>query len=406
MVAAAYNLPMDPIVIATGNPHKVAELRAIFAGEGIGVESLRDLPDWERFIEPEETGATFEENATIKAISYARQTGRVCLADDSGLEIDALGGRPGVISSHYCTDGRDAGMSREERDRLNNERVLQELEGVPAERRTARFVCVMAVAGAKWVMDRDAGLRPASLEPVNRRERGRLWMQRRHLPHWRLDGSTYFVTFRTLQGSLSPAERHFVLTSCLHWHGTRALIHLAVVMPDHVHLLVTPMPADEGSWHELSDLLKSIKTDSARLINESRGRTGAIWMAESYDRVVRNGFEFDQKWNYMVMNPVRAGLVKIPGDYPFLASGESRRPETCTTVQLLFGTRGTFEGRIGMPGDVPRGANGFGYDPIFLVAPEFRFTSAELPPHEKNRLSHRAQAARRMAAMLRQMCGR
>src|SRR5690606_10259410 len=97
--------------------------------------------------EPPETGKTFEDNARIKALFYAERTGRVCLADDSGLEVDALGGAPGVISSHYATDGVETGASRAERDAANNARLLREMEHVPDEQRTARFVCVMVLAG-------------------------------------------------------------------------------------------------------------------------------------------------------------------------------------------------------------------------------------------------------------------
>ncbi|UYV13783.1 MAG: RdgB/HAM1 family non-canonical purine NTP pyrophosphatase [Phycisphaera sp.] len=136
--------PYGVVTIATGNPGKVAELRPIFAGLGIGVVGLADLAT--PTTEPEETGNTFEANATIKAISYAKQTGTVCLADDSGLEVDALGGAPGVISSHYSTDGNEDGRPRAQRDAANNERLLRELAGVPAEQRTARFVCVMVLA--------------------------------------------------------------------------------------------------------------------------------------------------------------------------------------------------------------------------------------------------------------------
>src|SRR5262245_49746381 len=97
MASIGYSCPppgkrMDPIVIATGNPHKVDELRAIFAAQGVPVVGLRDLPGWQDFREPEEQGTTFEGNARIKAASYAAQTGRLCLADDSGLEVDAIGG--------------------------------------------------------------------------------------------------------------------------------------------------------------------------------------------------------------------------------------------------------------------------------------------------------------------------
>ncbi len=136
----------DRIVIATGNPHKVEELRAIFT-EVAGDLPIVGLDAFDQaFDEPDETGTSFEANATIKARSYARQTRCWCLADDSGLEIDALNGKPGVISSHYFCDGGPSDAPRPDRDRMNNERVLRELESVPDEDRGARFVCVMVLA--------------------------------------------------------------------------------------------------------------------------------------------------------------------------------------------------------------------------------------------------------------------
>jgi XTP/dITP diphosphohydrolase len=227
------------IVLATSNPHKVEELRAIFRHEGLaGRLTLLSLDQvGGPFPAPAEVGRSFEENAAIKARAYARAAALPCIADDSGLEVDALGGRPGVISSHYCTDGRETGMPRDQRDRLNNERLLRDLEDVPLERRTARFVCVMALA----------------FPPGRSRRR---------------------------EEPASPST------------------------PAH--------------------------------------------------------------------------------DEP-----------------LLF--RGTFEGRIGLPGDVPRGEHGFGYDPLFLVGPFYARTSAELAPDEKNRLSHRARAAAQLARFLRDL---
>ncbi|HZW06721.1 MAG TPA: non-canonical purine NTP pyrophosphatase [Phycisphaerales bacterium] len=214
--------PSVEIVLATGNPHKVEELRAIFkevAGDSLRIVGLGDLPGYP-FPEPAETGTTFEQNASLKALAYAQATGRLCLADDSGLEIDALGGRPGVVSSHYCTDGREEGMDRPTRDAANNQRVLRELTGVPDALRAARFVCVMALA--------------------------------------------------------------------------------------------------------------------------------------------------------------RSG-------------------------QILARARGTFEGRIGTPPAVPAGANGFGYDPLFVIGPGFTVTSAQLSAEEKNARSHRAAAAQRMAQHMTQL---
>jgi XTP/dITP diphosphohydrolase len=128
------------LLFASSNPHKVAEVAAIMAPHGIGViglDSLEQLPP-----EPEETGDTFEENARLKAVAYARSTGRTCLADDSGLEVDALDGRPGVHSARYA----GAGATRAGRDAANNARLLRDLEGVPDERRGARFVCAMCLA--------------------------------------------------------------------------------------------------------------------------------------------------------------------------------------------------------------------------------------------------------------------
>lgn len=135
------------LVLATANPHKVSELRSIFAPLGLTVIGLAELPQPPGgFAEPQEPGNTCEENARIKAVAYCRQTGRPCLADDSGLEIDALGGRPGVISSHFSTGGRETGLSRAERDAANNHFVLELLASTPPELRSARFVCVIALA--------------------------------------------------------------------------------------------------------------------------------------------------------------------------------------------------------------------------------------------------------------------
>lgn len=121
------------IVLATANLGKLRELRSLLPSclEVVGAAELG-------LSLPPETGNTFVENALLKARAAARATGCIALADDSGLEIDALGGRPGVHSAHYA--GPNA--SAEE----NVRRVLEELEGVPLEQRTARFRAVIAIA--------------------------------------------------------------------------------------------------------------------------------------------------------------------------------------------------------------------------------------------------------------------
>lgn len=127
------------LLFASSNPHKVREVRQILETEGIevmGLDALDRCPP-----EPVEDGATFADNARIKAVHYAAATGRWCLADDSGLAVDALGGAPGVHSARYA--GVDA--DREARDRANNARLLRELGGVPPAKRTARFICAMCL---------------------------------------------------------------------------------------------------------------------------------------------------------------------------------------------------------------------------------------------------------------------
>lgn len=139
---------MATIVLATQNPGKVSELQSLLSNSPIDIIGLDSFD--QPFPEPEEDGETFLDNATIKAISYANATGMHCLADDSGLIVDALDGRPGVISSHYAfngeTEGQAAAMTRDQRDVLNGKRVLDELREFPDEQRTARFTCTMVLA--------------------------------------------------------------------------------------------------------------------------------------------------------------------------------------------------------------------------------------------------------------------
>ncbi len=130
------------LLFATSNPHKVEEVAAILAPLGIDIVGLGALES--KIPEPVEDGATFQANARIKAVYYAKALRRMCLADDSGLEVDALDGAPGVHSARYAgVDGQ-----RAQRDGANNEKLLAELQGVPAEQRTARFVCAMCLAEA------------------------------------------------------------------------------------------------------------------------------------------------------------------------------------------------------------------------------------------------------------------
>jgi XTP/dITP diphosphohydrolase len=126
---------MAKLVLASSNPGKISELRALLETLNIMVVSLEDYPN---LPEVKEDGATFTENAIKKARAVAVATGLPALADDSGLEVDCLDGAPGVFSARF------AGKSGN--DQANNEKLLRLLAGVPLEKRTARFRCVVAIA--------------------------------------------------------------------------------------------------------------------------------------------------------------------------------------------------------------------------------------------------------------------
>ncbi len=126
----------EPLLLATLNAHKIGEIQEILEGSGLSLESLASFPD---IPEAPETGHTYLENALQKARFYHDLTGRPCLADDSGLEIDALDGAPGLFSSRFG----GAGTPHSEKIRL----VLEALAEVPDSQRTARFKCVAALVG-------------------------------------------------------------------------------------------------------------------------------------------------------------------------------------------------------------------------------------------------------------------
>ncbi len=123
------------LTLATGNAHKVDEIRALLAGCDVLLDHLGELTDPPELVEPHET---FAENALAKALTVARHTGGLALADDSGLMVDALDGAPGVMSARYAGEGATG-------EQLIA-KLLDELAGVPAEERTARFACVLSLA--------------------------------------------------------------------------------------------------------------------------------------------------------------------------------------------------------------------------------------------------------------------
>jgi XTP/dITP diphosphohydrolase len=123
------------LVLATGNQGKIRELRDLFAGLPLELKSLRDF---EQIVEVEETGSSFRENAELKASGFAVQTMQLALADDSGLEVEALGNAPGIYSARFA--GSDTGYD------VKIKQLLAMLDEAGHQTRSARFVCAMALA--------------------------------------------------------------------------------------------------------------------------------------------------------------------------------------------------------------------------------------------------------------------
>jgi XTP/dITP diphosphohydrolase len=125
---------LPKLVLATGNKNKVYELQELLAGLTFTIVTIGDYPG---LVMPEEDQPTFAGNAALKAEAVSNYCGEIALADDSGLEVDALGGRPGVYSARYA--GEEGNYA------ANNRLLLQELSGLPPEQRAARFVCAIAI---------------------------------------------------------------------------------------------------------------------------------------------------------------------------------------------------------------------------------------------------------------------
>jgi REP element-mobilizing transposase RayT len=147
----------------------------------------------------------------------------------------------------------------------------------------------------------------------------RMYEYHRKLPHYQKAGRALFVTFcKGNRIPFPPAARDAVLQHCLHDHGKRYELHAAVVMPDHVHLLLTPLRDEEGWPYALPLILKLLKGTSARTVNKLSSSSGPVWQEESFDHVLRSQESLNEKREYIRQNPVRRGLAKKPEDYKWL----------------------------------------------------------------------------------------
>jgi XTP/dITP diphosphohydrolase len=197
------------LIFATSNLHKLQEARSILDPFGVVIRSLADFT--QDLAEPVEDGETFEDNARLKARYYAKHLGLICLAEDSGLEVDALRGAPGVYSARYAgVEG-----TRDERDRANNEKLMRELANVPADQRQARFVCTLALAEPGGAILAEArGVYPGVIAPTPRGTNG-----------FGYDPLLFLPDRGCTSAELLPAEKH------ARSHRGQALRQLLQVLP-------------------------------------------------------------------------------------------------------------------------------------------------------------------------------
>jgi len=131
---------------------------------------------------------------------------------------------------------------------------------------------------------------------------------RRRLPHYQKDYHPLFVTFTTdRRWILPPLARDIVLACCLKENGIKFDLHAAVVMPDHVHLIYSPLRREDGWSYTLPEIMKAIKGRSAREINVTLKRSWPVWQEEFFDHVLRSNDSLVDHVDYVCQNPVRAG---------------------------------------------------------------------------------------------------
>jgi REP element-mobilizing transposase RayT len=153
------------------------------------------------------------------------------------------------------------------------------------------------------------------------------YIYRRNLPHFLKGDAAHFVTFTTKERRvLTPQCRSIVLSSCQFYDQKRFILHAVVVMPDHVHLIFTPLREADTSHFTFEETVGRIKSFTAHEINKRLKRTGAVWLDESFDHVLRSEENLENRIEYLRQNPVRRGIVRNSADYKWLWA----QPHHCT----------------------------------------------------------------------------
>ena len=149
-------------------------------------------------------------------------------------------------------------------------------------------------------------------------------VHRRHLPHWEMPGAAYFVTFNLKEQTLCDLSRDdiapIILEAFAHYANKRYYLCDHTVMPDHAHTILQPIVKD-GKVERPGDILGDIKSFTAHRINDVLERKGPLWLDESFDRIIRDQQEYEEKARYIFENPVRAGLVERGEDWKWWRPG-------------------------------------------------------------------------------------
>jgi len=144
------------------------------------------------------------------------------------------------------------------------------------------------------------------------------------LPHIQKDNRPLFVTFSTYKRWILPeSARQLVLECCIQEHAHSIELHAAIVMPDHAHLLFTPLISPTLETYSLPDIMRLIEGRAARKINLLLGRRGPAWQEKCFDHVLRSNESLAEKVDYICQNPMRAGLVESEKEYPWLWRGRT-----------------------------------------------------------------------------------
>ena len=234
-------------------------------------------------------------------------------APDGGTDQNVFDIMQGVCISFFVKTGRGpVGQTflsvPYQQEQARSIPVGQTFLSVPSEEKQAKSIPVGQTFLSVPSEEKQAEMPVLPPQPPD----GDLKTTRRKLPHWTLPGSYYFVTFSTTGTTLSEKEREIVFSHIMNGADEFYELFALVVMPEHVHLILKP-----NADRKLSEVMKGIKGVSARLVNKERGVTGKLWLDESYDRIIRDEEEYIEKLNYILQNPIKAGLSES-GKYKYL----------------------------------------------------------------------------------------